>query len=516
MRQLDDAQCFLPEIWSGWARHRGARVAVTCGADRRDWRGFNAAMNRVAHTLAAGGDASGRRVAVLMGNGIETLAIMFGVVKAGASVVPLSVLLTGPQLAGLIDDSGAETVFVGAEQRALIEPYRHLAPCVRRWLACGFAGDGWSDARALVEAAADTDPSVTFRQDQEFNIIYSSGTTGLPKGIAQTHRARLHWSFSNAVEMGFTAQSRVLTTSALFSNGTWLMLLPALFVGAALRIMPAFNGADFLAIVARERITHSFMVPTQYAALLETPGLDGADLSSLRCVLTAGSPLSAAAKREVLRRVTPNLYELYGFSEGFATMLKPHEHADKFDSVGTPVLGFELRIIDEDGHAAAPGAVGEIAGYGAGLMRGYHQRPDQTADLIWLDERGRSFVRSGDLGRVDEDGYLFLAGRKKDMIISGGFNVFPADVEAILRGHDAVRDVAVIGVPHPLWGEQCLALVIPRADVPADAEALRDWGNARLSKTQRLVAVEFRAEFPRNALGKVMKPVLRAPYWPKE
>ena len=292
MRQLDDAQCFLPEIWSGWARHRAASEAVICGADRRHWDAFNAAMNRVAHIMNAVGIGAGERAAVLMGNGIETMEVMFGVVKAGASVVPLSFLLTGPQLARLIDDSGAEAVFVGAEQRTLVEPYlQFLAPRVRHWLACGFEGAGWSDARALSREAMSVDPRTTFRQDQEFNIIYSSGTTGLPKGIVQMHRARLHWCFSNAIEMGFTSRSRVLTTGALFSNGTWLMLLPALFVGATIHIMPAFSGAEFLTIVARERISHSFMVPTQYTMLLETPELAGADLSSLSCVLTAGSPL---------------------------------------------------------------------------------------------------------------------------------------------------------------------------------------------------------------------------------
>jgi acyl-CoA synthetase (AMP-forming)/AMP-acid ligase II len=278
-------------------------------------------------------------------------------------------------------------------------------------------------------------------------------------------------------------------------------------------MMPAFDPAAFLAIVARERITHTFMVPTQYMALLDAPALASADLSSLTCALTAGSPLSAQAKRQVLQRLTPNLYELYGFSEGFATMLKPHEHAAKFDSVGTPVLGFELRILD-DGRPVGQGKIGEIAGYGAGLMQGYHRRPEQTTELIWRDERGRSFVRSGDLGRLDDDGYLHLAGRKKDMIISGGFNVFPADVEAVLRGHASVADVSVIGVPHSHWGEQCLALVIARPDIPVSAEALREWANERLSKTQRLVGVEFRTAFPRNALGKVLKQELRAPYWP--
>jgi acyl-CoA synthetase (AMP-forming)/AMP-acid ligase II len=194
-------------------------------------------------------------------------------------------------------------------------------------------------------------------------------------------------------------------------------------------------------------------------------------------------------------------------------MLKPHQHAEKFDTVGTPVIGFEVRILDDAGRELPAGEAGEIAGYGAGMMRAYHNRAEQTAELIWRDARGRTFIRSGDIGMLDADGFLRIVDRKKDMIISGGFNVFPADVEAIVGEHPDVSDVTVIGVPHPKWGESCLALVIPAASSTSTAEAIRDWANARLAKTQRLVGVEFREAFPRNALGKVIKKDLRADYW---
>ena len=255
------------------------------------------------------------------------------------------------------------------------------------------------------------------------------------------------------------------------------------------------------------------MVPAQYIMVLEQPQLKATDLSSLETVLSAGSPLRRDTKQQIIEQISSGLYELYGFSEGFATMLKPHQHGEKFASVGTPVLGFEMRILDDNGNECAAGTAGEIAGYGAGLMKAYYKRPDQTAELIWRDQLGRSFLRSGDIGSVDEDGFLHLLDRKKDMIISGGLNVFPTDVEEIVGKHPAVMDVTVIGIPHEKWGESCLALVIPASGANTNEQQIMEWANEKLARHQRLHAVEFRDDFPRNALGKVLKRILREPYW---
>jgi acyl-CoA synthetase (AMP-forming)/AMP-acid ligase II len=194
-------------------------------------------------------------------------------------------------------------------------------------------------------------------------------------------------------------------------------------------------------------------------------------------------------------------------------MLKPGAPANKFNTVGTPVLGFEVRIIDDEGRVLPPGSTGEIAGHGAGMMTRYHNNDQATNDLIWLDERGRSFIRSGDIGYQDSDGYLVLVDRKKDMIISGGFNVFPVDIEKVVGQHPDVLDVTVIGVPHERWGETPLALVIMREGCCFDDMSMVAWCNERLAKHQRLMGVEVREDFPRNALGKVLKRLLREPYW---
>jgi long-chain acyl-CoA synthetase len=516
MNTLDDPHVLIPEVFAGHARFQPDHEAVVCGPVRRTWGEFNANIERLAAALQAQGIGQGRQVAVLMGNAVETLEAIFGVVRAGACVVPLSGLLTGEQLAVLLDDSDAVMVLAAPDFRAKIGPLRDRCPKVRPdgWVAVQGDEPGWRPwAELLAAAAPGAVPTAVLQPGDRFNIIYSSGTTGLPKGIVQTHRARTHWAFSNAIELGMGARSRALTTTSLYSNGTWLMMLPVLFVGGTCVVMPSFTPQAFAQAVAAERITHSFMVPAQYIALLADPGLDGYDLKSLHSLLCAGSPLRRDTKREVLRRLGPILTELYGFSEGFATMLKPHQLEAHFDSVGTPVLGFELRIVDDAGRELPRGQTGEVAGYGAGMMAGYHRRPEATAELVWQDERGRSFIRSGDIGRLDEQGFLHLVDRKKDMIISGGFNVFPTDIEAVVGGHPAVMDVTVIGIPHERWGETPLALVIPKPGVVPDLAELREWANLRLAAPQRLHAVELRDEFPRNALGKVLKRILREPYW---
>ena len=515
MHQLDDAQVFLPDVWASHADYYPDKEAVVCGPDHLSYGELDRRLNRVANALLAQGIGRGDRVAVLMANSVAALCCLLGVVKAGASVVPLSGLLLPEQLAVLINDSGAVAVVADADSQPRLDAVRSDLGTVAadRFFVHGGEAPGWRGFETLLAEASAARPAVRYEMTDEYNIIYSSGTTGLPKGIIQTHRVRQHWSYFSAIELGFSVDSRALATTPLYSNGTLLMVLPALFVGATLVIMPEFSAGGFLDTVAREAVTHTFMVPPQFLAILAAPEFDKSRLRTLRMVLSGGSPLRRETKQRVLADFSAGLFEIYGFSEGMATLIRPHQHADKAGSVGTPALGYEIRILDEDGNSLPRGEVGEIAGHGGGQMAGYLNRPKETEKIIWRDERGRVFLRSGDIGKLDEDGFLYILDRKKDMIISGGFNVFPADIEEVVAGHADVADVTVIGVPHERWGESPLALVIPDENRDPDAGQIRDWTNQRVAKHQRLAGVEFRAEFPRNALGKVLKRQLREPYW---
>ena len=413
--RLDDCQVCIPQIFANHARTLGDKPALVCGTQVRTWREFDANMSRVANSLLARGIGHGRTVAVLMNSGIDIVEVMFGVVRAGACVVPLSGLLTSDQVKTLLLDSNATALFCARSQQEKVDECRSGLPNIRsdQFFSTDFEAPGWIHSASLMATASDAFPRVNYRQDDAFSIIYSSGTTGLPKGIVQTHRARLHWAFSNAIDLGFHVTAKGLTSTALYSNGTWLTMLPTLFVGATLYVMPEFKPSLFLDMIQKNAITPTFTVPTQLILSLGELADARYDLSSLQSVLCAGSTLRNEVRREVLEKITPNLYYMYGFSEGFATMCKPWQHATKGESVGLPVLGFEVMIVDDEGTELPWGETGEIAGYGAGLMQTYHNREDLTAALIVADRRGRTFFRSGDIGRIDDDGFLYVVDRKK-------------------------------------------------------------------------------------------------------
>jgi acyl-CoA synthetase (AMP-forming)/AMP-acid ligase II len=291
------------------------------------------------------------------------------------------------------------------------------------------------------------------------------------------------------------------------------MLLPTVAMGGITSMLVRFTPENFLDAVERDRATHTLMVPIQIQSVLASEELQSRDMASLRIVVTVGSAMSLAIKELFLTTLGNRLVDLYGVTEGVATILKPGEMGKRIRSVGTPASGTDFRIIDEAGYEVETGQIGEIAGYGGGLMKHYHNQPQATKDASWRDERGRTFFRTGDMGRFDEDGYLYILDRKKDMIISGGFNVFAIDIEEVLARHPAVAEACVIGIPNEKWGESPLALIVQKQGTMAKEEQIREWANAQLAKHQRISAVEFRQELPRNAIGKILKSVLREPYW---
>ena len=276
--------------------------------------------------------------------------------------------------------------------------------------------------------------------------------------------------------------------------------------------MPTFEAAAWLEAVERHRITHSSMVPVQFERILSAPRFEAADLGSIKSLMCCGSPLSAGLKARIMERLSPQLVELYGLTEGLITTLDPEDAKQRLASVGKPLMGTDLLILDKDDRPCSPGTPGEIVGRGRHLMTGYQGRPEANSEVTWTDEHGRRWLRTGDIGRLDEAGFLYLVDRKKDMIISGGMNLYPADIEATMLRHAAVEEVAVIAIDSDRWGESPFAVIAGAGEDRLDTDALVAWTNERVGKHQRLAGAVQIDELPRNANGKILKRALRDQY----
>ncbi len=304
-----------------------------------------------------------------------------------------------------------------------------------------------------------------------------------------------------------------LLATPLYSNTTLVVFFPSIALGGAVVLMRKFDARGYLVLAQRVRATHTMLVPVQYQRLMALPDVEAFDLSAFRTRFCTSAPFPAALKAEVLRRWPGGLVEFYGMTEGGGTcILEAHRYPDKLHTVGRPAPGTDLRLIDEAGRELppdVPDSVGEVVGHSPGMMVGYHGRPEATREAEWFDAQGKRFIRTGDIGRFDADGFLILLDRRKDMIISGGFNIYPSDLEAQLREHPSVAEAAVVGVPSREWGETPVAFVVLRPDSREEADALRLWLNARVGKTQRLAALHVVDELPRSSIGKVLKRKLR-------
>lgn len=485
------------------------REAVVCGDTRLTYRQFGARLRRLHSALAELGTAPGHRVAILSFNSIPFLELYCGVSMAGRVQVPLNFRWAEPELAYALQDSGARLLFTDRDPGALGE-------LVERVIRTDASDGATSEYEALLDGVGETDFDDGVGEDDLAGLFYTGGTTGTSKGVMLTHRNLM----ANAVNIQYTqpmsGDDRYLVMAPMFHAAGSVSVLQSLLVGATQVILPAFSPTAMLDLVEAERITQTLGVPTMVAATVEEQLAHPRDVSSLRAYAHGGSPIALEVLRRA-RQAFPGVafVHLYGTTETSPIVTGLPDEIDVLDdergkSAGRPVILCEVAIRDADGNAVPAGTPGEVTVRGDNVMVGYWNKPDQTAAAL-----RDGWYWTGDVGRLDESGNLYLLDRSKDMIITGGENVYCTEVEDAIYTHPAVLEATVFGIPSDEWGEAVHAVVVLRPDAPpTSAEELMAHCRARIAGYKVPRSIEFRTEpLPTSGPGKVLKRELRRPYW---
>lgn len=493
------------------ARETAEKRAIVCDGASLSYSDLaGKALSCVARFQALGLQPGGdQRIGLLAPNSLDAAIIVAACQIAGLAFVPLPVLIAPDAHARMIADANITHLFhdhaLEGQAQAAIALLEQQAPSLIAIAAPGVPPlAGW-----LAQEGAPPAP-VTIDPDWTSDLIYSSGTTGVPKGIVQGYGGRAA-SCASLASLGVSAETNFLHTIGLYSNFGIVGALLSMWWGGTYFMMRKFSGEAVVETLAAERIDMAWFAPATMIRTIEAPGFDAA-VKGKPCVkLCAGAPLSQAHKRQVLERWSGPFFDLYGQTEtGTLSLLAMHAApADKLGSVGMLLPTVDVLILGEDGNPVAAGEEGEITAHADSMMTGYHQREDANASAIWRDSTGKVYLRTGDVGRIDEDGYLWLCDRKKDMILSGGINVYPADIERVFGDHPAVFEAAAVGCPSEKWGETPVAFVTLKEGFSAAEDELRTWVNARLGSIQRVAVVKVLDELPNGTMGKILKRELR-------
>ncbi len=499
-----------PGLLIDWpATHYPGATAVVFGAERVSFREFDARVNRLAHGLGTLGLPRGSRVGVLMPNRPACMEVFFAVGKAGLALVPLNVRGSAAEHAWILDDAGAEALVFGREFGEVVAAVRPQVPGLHTLLV---AGGEIAGARALEDLARgqpDDEPVVDVGEDDLERIHYTSGTSGRPKGVVITHGQSYHRLTQILINLDQpVGPGDVNLNVGPLTHAAGLMFTAYYVRGATNVVLERFEPEAVLAAIERLRVTSVLLVPSMIVRMLRAPGLERYNLRSLRRVWYGTAPMPLAPLREAIRVFGPVFRQNYGMSEASQplTILGPEDHVvdgaeevlRRLRSAGQPALGVELRVVDAEGKPVKPGEVGEIVYRSRHMFREYWKRPEETARAF----RDGWFL-TGDLATVDEDGYVYIVDRKHDLIISGGFNIYPREVEEAILAHPAVAEVAVVGVPDEEWGEVVKAVCVLKAGARATAGEIVEACRERLAGFKKPRIVEFVPELPKNAYGKV-------------
>ncbi len=478
-----------------------------------------AEAHQVANALVDAGLDIGDRIAILSKNSVEYATFYYGASEAGVAPVPLNYRLAPAEWAYIINDSGAQAIVASAELAEALDGIKAELTSIKRYFVIGDGPDGWDDYRAWIAAQPAEPCGRTVNEDADAYQMYTSGTTGHPKGAVIQQRA-ICSNIEQVVVAGlaFGPGERALVVAPMYHAAGGILCFSAVSSGASLFIQEDFNPPEVVRAMDEDRIAIALLVPAMIqACLVFVPDAAEREYKDLRQVVYGASPIAADTLKQAMTTFKCEFAQGYGMTEMSAviSMLSAddHQHAitdrpELLLSAGRPVVGTEVRIVDEDDGPLPNGEVGEMIARGPQMMSGYWNLADESAEAL----KG-GWMHTGDAGRVDDDGFLYIQDRVKDMIVSGGENVYPATVEAALFGHPAVADVAVIGIPDEQWGETVKAIVVLREGETASDEELMEFCTDKLGGFERPRSVDFIAEIPRNASGKVLKRELREPFW---
>ncbi|WEX10935.1 class I adenylate-forming enzyme family protein [Chelativorans sp. AA-79] len=487
------------------AAERPDDIALICGDAQGSWRQLRTETLAMAGAIAATG-STGDRVVLLGDVSIGLVTAYLAVIAAGQCAVPLQTSAHPEALAGMIGNCAPGLIFADGKYLGALKPF--ISPEIVTVRPDREAGE-------LNDFVAGSHPLPAPRQvppENAFNIIYSSGTTGTAKGIVHSHAMRYRQASRGVFDLD--PFSTMLLATPLYSNTTLMPLLMTLLHGGRVVMMQKFDAEGYLDLAEKYAATHTMLVPVQYQRILSADSFAGRNLTHFRVKQSTGAPLPATDKLRVAQEWPGRFIEVYGLTEGGCTcMLDVTAHPDKAHTVGKPAPGNEIRVVDEEGYDVPVGERGEVIGRSAMMMSGYFRNPAADEAFYWRNKDGVLYHRTGDIGVFDEDGFLTLVDRKKDVIISGGFNIYASDIEEKLREHPDIEDAVVIAIPNEKWGETPLGVVVARPGARIEPAQIREWVNARLGKMQRVSRIELRGELPRSAVGKVLKQELKKPYW---
>lgn len=489
-----------------WGAEKPDARALADSSSELSWREVAHATARIAAQLQRDGLQQGQAVAILGTSNINYALAYLAVVRAGGCAAPLTTSATPTQLAAMFKDSGTMHLFVDAAKLADLEGV--VLGDVKIIMLDNAVGDHPALTDWMAEEGASFDAQPPAATDP-FNIIYSSGTTGTPKGIIHSHGMRWH-QMAGGFKSIYNPDTRSLVSTPLYSNTTLAVFLPTICHGGFVRIMEKFDALAYLDHAQIDQTTHTMLVPVQYQRLMAHAEFDRYDLSSFIVKFCTSAPFSSELKADVLQRWPGGLVEIYGMTEGgVVCTLQAHHHPNKLHTVGQPVIGHELIVLDEDDNRLHAGSKGVLTGRSPTMMSGYKNQPEKTREMEWRDEDGNVWLKTGDIGIVDEDGFVSIVGRAKDMIISGGFNIYPKDLEELLEAQPEVAEAAVVGMPSDAWGETPVGFV-RLTDAAASIESILARVNGQLGKTQRISVLYTIDEMPRSHIGKLLKTDLRA------